>query len=133
GARWESAPDTRADAELSYLAFGHLDALPEQGFTRQNASVVGAGGRAFASAFRILDLQLGGERRWGAWPVAIRLEGSRNLAVDRDRDAARLRLALGGAAAPYGLEAGWVQSSARWCVERSTPMTGGSTPGPAAT
>jgi len=108
GARWESAPDTRAEVELSYLAFNHLEDLPEQGFARQNASVVGTTGRSLASEFRILDLQWAGERRWGAWPVSIRLEGSRNLAVDRDRDAARTRLAAGGAGAPHGLEIGWV-------------------------
>jgi hypothetical protein len=105
---WERNARTRTEMILSVADPFQLDDLPSQGYARQNATLVLPQGRVFASDFRIADLQLAVTTRWKALPIAARVEAARNVSADRDRDALRLRLALGGAEALAGLELGWV-------------------------
>ncbi len=97
-----------AEATLSYLRFDQLDMLARRGLARQNATVATPPGPAFVADFQPIDLQLAGHARIGPVPVTARLDLIRNLGFDRDRDGARLRLALGGGSVPSGVEAGWV-------------------------
>lgn len=89
------------DATVSWLRF---DGTPR--FTRQNEA--GSGGRGYAARFQVLDLQLGARAAPGGVPLSVRLDLARNVVRSRDRDGARMRLALGGAGLPAGLEVGWV-------------------------
>lgn len=99
---------TQAEMVASYLEFGRLEDLPNQGFGRQNTTVPSPEGRQYAVEFRIVDLQLSATTRWGRVPMAARIDVARNVAASEHRDAIRTRLALGGVETPAGLEIGWL-------------------------
>lgn len=58
--------------------------------------------------FEVIDLQLGARATPSGLPVGLRVDLARNVAGPRDRDAIRVRLAIGGAGVPAGAEVGWV-------------------------
>jgi len=94
-------PATRGHEErVSYLGVGHRDQLLTRGLVRQNAVP--------ANAFQVFDVQLAGHAHVGRWRVTARLDGALNTATGSDRRAYRTRLAVGGAGAPAGVEAGWI-------------------------
>ncbi|HKQ59397.1 MAG TPA: putative porin, partial [Candidatus Eisenbacteria bacterium] len=64
--------------------------------------------RGLISDFDVLDVQLGMRAEPGGIPVSLRLDLARNVALDRDRDGIRVRLAVGGPGVPAGAELGWV-------------------------
>jgi hypothetical protein len=93
------------EAILSWLRFDELARLTAP-LARQNERL--GSPPIIASRFDVLDAQLGMRAEPGGVPMALRLDLARNVAIDRDRDGVRVRLAVGGAGLPAGAEVGWV-------------------------
>lgn len=70
--------------------------------SRQNETLFGP------ARFELIDLQLGARAALADVPLSLRLDVARNTAHPTDRDAIRVRLAIGGAGVPAGAEIGWV-------------------------
>lgn len=96
------------ELRASYLGVGNRDSMITRGLARQNRVVTTPAGPRLAEDFHVVDLQLMGHVHAGRWPVEARLDGALNASAERDRRALRTRLAIGGASAPWGIEAGWI-------------------------
>jgi hypothetical protein len=96
-----------AEIVVSWLRF---ERDVEREFIRQNATpeFIPPPPRELVSDHDVLDAQLGMRAEPGGIPVSLRLDLARNVAIDRDRDGVRVRLAVGGAGLPAGAEVGWV-------------------------
>ena len=97
-----------AEASVAWLSTEGPEDLARDKLQRQNAAVASARRLDYVVEFDVVDLQLGARTLAGGIPVAARVDLARNVAIERDHDGLRLRLALGGASMPAGAEVGWV-------------------------
>lgn len=100
---WREGAPLSASALVAYIDFSDLRQASLQGLTRTNRRI----GTTLVSDYRLVDLQLVGRARAGAWPLELRLDFVRNLGADDLRDGARASLVLGDMRQPRSWEFGF--------------------------
>ena len=102
--RWHEGAPTHAAALLSYIDFDDLGELTSQGLARTNTIV----DHVLVNDYRLLDLQLVGNLRLGAWPIEARLDVVNNLGADVSNEGLRGSVVFGNAQLPHAWEFGAV-------------------------
>jgi hypothetical protein len=103
GWRWHEGAPTRVSALLSYLDFGGLQKLTEEGLARTNTIVNGH----LVNDYRLIDAQLVGHAELGRWPFEARLDYVNNLGADDANEGARFSLVAGDRTQPGRWEFGF--------------------------
>jgi Putative porin len=103
GYGWQEGAANSLTGLISYMRFSDQNSLIPQSLGRTNRRA----GPAFISDFELLDFQLIGQTEIAGWPLALRLDGVKNMGAKDQNKGGRISLVGGNSRQANGLEVGF--------------------------